>query len=272
MKFKIKVYNLICILLFINHKSIKMKKLVNLFLVFCMSFSYAQQRMYVGLHYVTVKNQDAQAHIDSEKKYFSKLHKQAIDNGSKIGWDMWRLENPRYGEPHTTFVYAHLEDPEDLYNYSGGDEIFSESELAMARERWGERVVKSGSVMTSYKGGFVPAANQDPPKFVVLDWMMVSPLDYYEYEQTELKTFLPLQKANKIVKGWGLHKIVSPLNNNTEAASYIVARFFDSMPDIYNMMDQTNPMSKTMKATYKNILSLRKIKRSHVLSLVLSER
>jgi len=27
-----------------------------------------------------------------------------------------------------------------------------------------------------------------------------------------------------------------------------------------------------MKATYKNILSLRKIKRSHVLSLVLSER
>ena len=249
-----------------------MKKLLNLFLVLCISFSYAQQRMYVGLHYVTVKNQDAQAHIDSEKKYFSKLHKQAIDNGSKIGWDMWRLENPRYGEPHTTFVYAHLEDPEDLYNYSGGDEIFSESELAMARERWGERVVKSGSVMTSYKGGFVPAANQDPPKFVVLDWMMVSPLDYYEYEQTELKTFLPLQKANKIVKGWGLHKIVSPLNNNTEAASYIVARFFDSMPDIYNMMDQTNPMSKTMKATYKNILSLRKIKRSHVLSLVLSER
>ena len=101
---------------------------------------------------------------------------------------------------------------------------------------------------------------------------MVNPLDFYEYEQTELKTFLPLQKSNKIVKGWGLHKIVSPRNNNTEAASYIVARFFDSMPDIYNMMDQTSPMSKTMKATYKNILSLRKIKRSQVLSLVLSER
>ena len=74
MKFKIKVYNLICILLFINHKSIKMKKLLNLFLVFCMSFSYAQQRMYVGLHYVTVKNEDAQAHIDSEKKYLSLIH------------------------------------------------------------------------------------------------------------------------------------------------------------------------------------------------------
>ena len=61
-------------------------------------------------------------------------------------------------------------------------------------------------------------------------------------------------------------------NNNMEAASYIVARFFDSIPDIYNMMDQTSPMTKTMKATYRNILSLRKIKRSQVLSLVLSER
>ena len=83
-----------------------MKKLINLFLVFCMSFSYAQQRMYVGLHYVTVKNEDAQAHIDSEKKYFSKLHKQAIDNGSKIGWDMWRLENPRMGN-RILHLYTH---------------------------------------------------------------------------------------------------------------------------------------------------------------------
>jgi hypothetical protein len=44
------------------------------------------------------------------------------------------------------------------------------------------------------------------------------------------------------------------------------------MSDIYNMMDQTNPMSKSMQVTMKNISDLRKIKRSQVLSLVLSER
>ena len=76
----------------------------------------------------------------------------------------------------------------------------------------------------------------------------------------------------KLVKGWGLHKIVSPSNNNLEASNYVVARFFDSMSDIYNMMDQTNPMSKSMQVTMKNISDLRKIKRSQVLSLVLSER
>ena len=163
------------------------------------------------------------------------MHKAAIDNGNKIGWDMWRLENPNYREPHTTFVYAHLENPDNEPNMQGGNNMFSESEINMVRKKWTDRVVKSGYVMTSYKGGFVPAANQDPPKYAVLDWMMVDPIDFYEYEQTELKTFLPMQKSNKIVKGWGLHKVVSPSNNNLEASNYVVARFFDSMSDIYNL-------------------------------------
>ena len=249
-----------------------MKRVFILFFVFSISYSFAQQRMYVGLHYVTVKNEDAQAHIDSEREYFSKMHKAAIDKGNKIGWDMWRLDNPSYREPHTTFVYAHLENPDNVPNMQVGNNLFSESEIQMVRKKWFDRVVKSGYVMTSYKGGFVPAANQDPPKYAVLDWMIVDPIDFYKYEQTELKTFLPMQKSNKLVKGWGLHKVVSPSNNNLEASNYVVARFFNSMSDIYNMMDQTNPLSKNMKATMKNIFDLRKIKRSQVLSLVLSER
>tara|TARA_A100001011_G_scaffold64900_2_gene65664 strand:- start:1214 stop:1972 length:759 start_codon:yes stop_codon:yes gene_type:complete len=244
-----------------------------LIFVFCTSFSFAQQKMYVNLHYVTVKSEDAQAHIDSEKEYFSKGHKAAIDNGNKIGWDMWRIENPGYRENHTTFVYAHLQDPDKAPNMGGGNgDSFSENELKMVREKWGERVVKSGFTTVSYKGGFVPSADQEPAKFAVLDWMMVDPIDFYAYEQMELKTFLPMQKSNKSVKGWGLHKVISPSNNNIEAADYVVARFFDSMSDIYNMIDQTNPMSKSMRATMTKITDLRTIKRSQVLRLILSER
>ena len=46
-----------------------MKKLFSLLFSLCISYSFAQERMFVGIHYVTVKNEDAQAHIDSEKKY-----------------------------------------------------------------------------------------------------------------------------------------------------------------------------------------------------------
>ena len=249
-----------------------MKNFYTLILFTTFYFSFGQQRMYVGLHYVTVKNEDAQAHINSERNYFSKMHKAAIDNGDKIGWDMWRLENPNYREPYTTFVYAHLENPDSESNMLGKNNMFSESELQMVGEKWSERIVKSGYVMTSYKGGFVPAADQDPPKYAILDWMIVDPINFYDYEKIELNTFLPMQKSNKLVKGWGLHKVISPSNNNLEASNYVVARFFDSMTDIYNMMDETNQLSKNMKATMKNISGLRKIKRSQVLSLVLSER
>lgn len=252
-----------------------MKKQLILIFVLLGTFCIAQQRMFVTLHYVTVNSQDAQAHIDSEKEYFSKGHKSAIDSGNKIGWDMWVLENPGYRENHTTFIYAHLQDPDKVINSNMSGESgnnFSNSELAMVREKWGNRVVKSGAITVSYKGGFVPASNQAPPKYAVLDWMVVDPVDFYEYEQMELKTFLPMQKSNKSVKGWGLHKVVTPRNNNVNAASYVVARFFDNMSDIQNMMDQTNPMSKNLKATMTKITNLRSIRRSQVLRLILSER
>ena len=57
-----------------------MKKQLILIFVLLSTFCIAQQRMFVTLHYVTVNSQDAQAHIDSEKEYFSKGHKSAIDS------------------------------------------------------------------------------------------------------------------------------------------------------------------------------------------------
>ena len=83
-----------------------MKKIVFIFLLFTFVVK-AQKNMPVGMHYVTVKSSDASELIELEKNYFSKLHKNAIDKGEKIGWDMWRLENsadPNY----TTFLYVHL--------------------------------------------------------------------------------------------------------------------------------------------------------------------
>ena len=67
-----------------------------------MSFIYAQQRMYVGLHYVTVKNDVSS--IQGEKNIF-KLHKRQLIIEQICG------DLKPDGEPHTTFAYY-------LYNYS----------------------------------------------------------------------------------------------------------------------------------------------------------
>ena len=56
-----------------------MKKLLFTFLLFTFVVT-AQKNMPVGMHYVTVESSDANELIELEKNYFSKLHKNAIDN------------------------------------------------------------------------------------------------------------------------------------------------------------------------------------------------
>ena len=65
-----------------------------------MAFCYSLGNRECNFYYVTVKNEDAEAHINSERDYFSKMHKASI-------WDMWRLENPNY-ESHTQHLYMRI--------------------------------------------------------------------------------------------------------------------------------------------------------------------
>ena len=229
------------------------------------------QELYVGLHYITVKSEDAQGLIELEKNYFSKLHKAAIDRGEKIGWDMWQLTNST-DVGHTTFVYAHLQPSLDTSNLGGGNssQEFSEKELQMARAQWGGKVVKARFIMTVFKGGFVPAAGEKPASIGVLSHMEVDPTRMYEYEQTELKRFMPAFKSNPMVKGWGLHKILDPLAEG--APNYLTANFYDDMSAVYKNSEMTGRTSRQQQADYSAILKLRHMSRVDVLQLVLSER
>ena len=244
-----------------------MKKLLFTFLLFTFVLT-AQKNMPVGMHYVTVESSDANELIELEKNYFSKLHKDAIDNGKKIGWDMWRLEtntNPN----HTTFLYVHLQ-PSLEANFGGDNqEIFTESELSMARKRWSELVVKSEFIMTSYKGGFAPI-NEKPVKYVQLSYMNVNPTSHYDYEQMELKDFMPSHKSNKLLKGWSLHRINTPHAESED--DYLTANFFESMEDIYRNSDGVAQLSKQQKMNYQKILDIREMTKVEVLSLVMGVR
>ena len=64
---------------------------------------------------------------------------------------------------------------------------------------------------------------------------------------------------NKLSNAIFLHKVKSPSKDNLETSNYVVARFFDSMSDIYNMMDQTPLSTKnTLKIILKGkVLSLK---------------
>ena len=61
-----------------------MNKQLILIFVLLGTFCIAQQRMFVTLHYVTVNSQDAQAHIDSEKEYFSKCFSSRLKLSKRV--------------------------------------------------------------------------------------------------------------------------------------------------------------------------------------------
>ena len=71
--------------------------------------AFSQENPIIYFDYVTVLNTDVEKHIEAEKNVFSKMHKEQIDMGNKIGWDMWQISNNSYGEPTTTFLYVHIQ-------------------------------------------------------------------------------------------------------------------------------------------------------------------
>ena len=229
----------------------------------------AQQEIAVGLHYVTVKNGDESKIINLEKNIFSKLHKYSIDSGKKIGWDMWRLEND--SDPnHTTFVFTHLQSSLDQEDSGWGNQtLFSKSELSLAQEKWWSLVVDQKTIMTTFKGGFAPI-DEKPVEFVQLSFMNVDPTGQYDYEQMELKDFMPSHNKNKLLKGWALHRIVNPHPDSGD--DYITANFFDSMSDIYKNSNGVTKLTNQQKANYKEILDLRSMSKVEVFRLMLSVR
>ena len=246
-----------------------MKKSFILFFL-ALSFSLsAQQEIAVGLHYVTVKTSDESKIIDLENNIFSQLPKHPIDSGKKTAWDLWRLEND--SDPnHTTFVYAHLQPSLDQQDWGWDKQnIYSKSELALAQDKWWSLVVDQKTIMTTYKGGFAPI-NDKPVDFVQLSFMNVDPTRQYDYEQMELKNFMPEHKKNKLVKGWALHRIVNPHPESGD--DYITANFFESMADMYKNTNSVAKLTNQQKANYKEILDLRTMSKVQILRLMVSVR
>jgi len=225
------------------------------------------EEIVVAFHYVKVETKNESKLIELEKTYFKKLHKYAVDNSSKIGWDMWKLENDGDSK-HTTFVYAHLWPSIDAFmNNEGwnGQDLFSQSEMAKVWEQQSSLILdKSKTLTTLYKGGFAPV-NEKPAEVLQLSFMNVDPTMFYEYEQKELNDFQPNHKNNELVVGWGLHKILNARGEKEE--DYVTANFFESMGDVYKNNSRVSSSTEAQKSNYQSILKLREMTRVEMLSL-----
>ena len=245
-----------------------MKKSFFILLLLAATSISAQGEFYVGLHYFKVKSKHAKEFIEAEKNYYSKIHKARIDSGEKIAWDMWRLSSDNMDNSATIFVFAHLQEINKPFTMGNPEKMFSEAELKMVRKQRGKMVMGSKFIQTVFKGGFVPS-EATPPKVAILNFVDAKPGKWSELENTMVNEIVPRLKKNSYVKGWGMHKIVSPSNDESD---YIMASFYGSMEDYYKRRTPTNKLSKSRLDRMKKMSTMREGVRTEVLQLVLSER
>ena len=228
----------------------------------------AQGEFYVGLHYFKVKSEYAEEFIEAEKNYYSKVHKARIDSGDKIAWDMWRLSSDNMDNSATIFVFAHLQEINKPFRMGNPGKMFSEAELKMVSKQRRKMVMGSKFIQTVFKGGFVPS-EATPPKVAILNFVDAKPGKWSELENTMVNEIVPRLKKIEFLMGWGLHKIVSPSNDESD---YIMASFYDSMDDYYKRRTPTNKPSKSNLDRMKKMSTMREGVRTEILQLVLSER
>ena len=228
---------------------------------------FSQQTPIVYLDYVTVLNTDVQKHIEAERNIFSKMHKEQIDMGNKIGWDMWQISNNSYGEPTTTFMYVHIQ-PDSNISQSPS-KIFTEYELSGHQQQYTSRIVKTGNLTMSIKGTYGTNPSDKPFNYMVANYMAVDLYKQYEYEQMELKSGSNYAQNGRAA--WGFGKILSRFGSDHEV-NYLTFDFYKSMDEILDTRNNTVKFNKAQMALWKSYDKLRDLKNSHIMTLIASER
>lgn len=237
-----------------------MKQLILFITTFIISINLYSQRAYFD--YVYVNNIDVQEHINAEKTFWSKLHKEAIDRKEKNSWDMWQFRNNGPGDPTTLFLYVHFNKPGfDTYSKS---KIFSQDEISAETEKYLKRVVRTGNLTVSFKDSH----GTTPAKFLVANYMKVDGFDMYDYEMME-KQLGPNYSDNGRV-GWSFAKVLTRLGEKNRY-NYITHDFYNSFEEILNSRDITPKLTKDQIDGWKQMLNLRTQVNTQIGELIMSE-
>ena len=243
-----------------------MKKIIYILLL-SVIFNYTYSQI-AYMHYVTVKNSDVKEHIEAEKNVHSKLHKEEIDKGNKLAWDMWMISNSNYGEPTTTFLYVHFNNPDANYDTQKSSN-FTAHEREAHRKAYQSRVIKEGSLTLGIKASYGIKPGDMPPKNLVINYMNVDFLKNYEYEQMEKNAGKSYKQNGRAA--WGFGKILDHFGSSKNV-QYLTFDFYNSMDEIMDARMTTNKLSKSQMSTFKAYEDLRTIYNTHILTLIAAER
>ncbi|MDG1653311.1 MAG: hypothetical protein P8H87_07570 [Flavobacteriaceae bacterium] len=246
-----------------------MKKLFTLLFLSVLFSLSAQSDMRVNLWYGTISNEDIKDHLENEK-YFKEVWQQQKDAGNLTNWEMWELINPYSDALEKTYLYIKMTTKENRENNKpvrGMPDGMDEVTWKQISDKHLSRFKKVFSVDTAYKGGFNnSAAEGKPANIAVINYMNVNWYKAYEYENMELKTFMPINKSNGM-KAWGLTKVLNHFGADREV-NYMTVDFYDDLEEVYERRSNTSAISKEVLNANKKMDQIRTLKSSDIFRLV----
>lgn len=246
-----------------------MKKILLLMTFACFSVFGQEGEMRINMWYGTIDNADLEEHLAFEKHYKS-IWKQQKDAGNLSGWEMWQLINPHEASTQTTFLYVKFYTEENRKNnkpISGVPDGLDQASWDLISSKQIGHFKKIRSTDVSYKGGFNNStAGSKPASYAVINNMNVDWYKQAEYEDMELKTFMPINKANGMM-AWGLTKVLDQLGTERKT-NYYTVDFYNSLDEIYTQRSNTSKMSKNVIEANKKIDQIRTLISSDIFRLV----
>lgn len=246
-----------------------MKKILLLITFACFSVFGQEGEMRINMWYGTIDNADLEEHLAFEKHYKS-IWKQQKDAGNLSGWEMWQLINPHEASTQTTFLYVKFYTEENRKNnkpISGVPDGLDQASWDLISSKQIGHFKKIRSTDVSYKGGFNNStAGSKPASYAVINNMNVDWYKQAEYEDMELKTFMPINKANGMM-AWGLTKVLDQLGTERKT-NYYTVDFYNSLDEIYTQRSNTSKMSKNVIEANKKIDQIRTLLSSDIFRLV----
>lgn len=246
-----------------------MKKIFLLVTLVCFSAFGQEGEMRINMWYGTIDNSDVEEHLAFEK-HFKSIWKQHKEAGNLSGWEMWQLINPHNASTQTTFLYVKFYTEENRKNnkpVSGVPEGLDQASWNLISNKQIGHFKKIFSTDVSYKGGFNNStAGSKPASYAVINNMSVDWYKQAEYENMELKTFMPINKANGMM-AWALTKVLDQLGTERKT-NYYTVDFYNSLDEIYTQRSNTSKMSKNVVEANQKMDQIRTLLSSDIFRLV----
>lgn len=228
-------------------------------------FSQAQDWKYASISWIrTTPGEDYNVLLNEK---WAKLAQKRIDDGTILGWDVWRVGHTTPESPYNLIIVTLASEVDSLWANTGFRKIdpdMTDMDVeVMSQKNFKARKIMGQSVVARKNGySFVDSL----PQIAVFNYMKV-PLGYgskYEKMENDLNKS-PDKNSPRVA--WSYSKRLD-LNGENVSWNYITADFFKSYKDAMQARANTPVYSKDLLQAFKS----RKLVKSEMAGKVMSLR